>query len=185
MSRQRSSERGLGSGPVSRRARGWHVTSGHSPLPFPRKSRPGAHQQAGRSSTGLAKSWVRARPWNEPLPLVSRSLPGPAPAVTRKPGSDLFFQKGLEASAFLSLSPSWAVGFVPRKQGARRSRQAGGGVGGPRWMDLLGASVIFKYQPFSLSARSCAPSKKRPPRHRHFPDSFPLAGTSRPPLRHS
>lgn len=31
------------------------------------------------------------------------------------------------------------------------------------WMALLGASVIFKYQPFSLSARSCAPSKKRGP----------------------
>lgn len=84
-------------------------------------------RQEGRSSTGLAKSSVRVRPWNEPLPLVGRSLPGPAPAVTREPGSDLFSEKGLEASAFLSLSPSWAVGFGTRAHGGA-GRQAEGWV---------------------------------------------------------
>lgn len=53
-----------------------------------------------------------------------------------------------KAKAFLSQSRSRGVGFVPPRQ--HRARLPIGG-----WA-LLGASVIFKYQPFSLSARSCA-----------------------------
>ena len=70
-----------------------------------------------------------------------------------------------KAKAFLSQSRSWGSSFVPQHRLSARPAQS---RAANRWMALLGASVIFKYQPFALSARSCAPSKKRPHSH-HFP----------------
>lgn len=39
---------------------------------------------------------MTVRPRNKHLPLVSRSLSGTAPAVTRKPENDSSFQKGMK-----------------------------------------------------------------------------------------
>lgn len=73
-----------------------------------------------------------------------------------------------KAKAVLSQSRSWGASFVPRHQLSARPARSRAAT---RWMALRGASVISKYQPFALSARSCAPSKKRPHSH-HFPGSL-------------
>ena len=57
---------------------------------------------------------------SEQIPLVGRSLPGTAPAVTRKPGNESSSQKRMKCrpktKAFLSQSRSWGASYVSQNQ---------------------------------------------------------------------
>lgn len=90
---------------------------------------------------------------------------GIAPTVMRKPGKDASYQKRMKCHQRPKLSflePLLGCGLCASEPAVSQGwYRTGLPIDG--WA-LRGASVILKYQTFSLSAHSCAPSKKQHPK---------------------